>query len=189
MISIGVDFALRKGSVVALDDFGGYLISTWRLEKASESVLTLVSLLQSSILGPIEGWKRAERVSSQSGPIVIGIDWDPREAFWGSRKSANKKTFGVGYLYRAFLSYNFRPLLIPPCAVRRALGLSPTEKKEVVHKHFLQRVFPSEVPVTLLQAGSDNLDALILATIAGELYATGKASADPGASSSRLFVE
>jgi len=191
MIGIGIDFALRKGSVVVLDHTGAYLLSAWNQKKASATVQVLVGLLQRSILRPIEHWREHGGVLPPivSASVVIGIDWDPREAFWGSRKSANKKTFGVGYLYRAFLSYDFRPLLIPPSAVRRFLGLSPTEKKGVVHERFLQRAFPVEVPPELLPVGSDNLDALILATVAGEFYATGSAGADLGTGSSRLSTE
>lgn len=162
-ISYGLDLGIKSGALVRvhLDEAGTRptVISEWlKGPKMSDGLSNTLWFFSQNVIKPF--YKDVEGLAVNMTPgngVLIGIDWDLSEAFWGNRLAAGLKAFVGGYLYRAFIDSGFRPLVVSPAAVRQVLGLRSNAKKEVVWK-----AFDLLHPGALLEGSEHVHDAVIL---------------------------
>lgn len=132
LTAIGVDLALNHGAAVGCDgsstpsllcawDRGalthGPHGDKWSSMEAKGRKRTYPLLLKYS-----QGLFAQLLPFLQEG-VIVGVDWDPTESFWGSRVSANQKTLILGYLSRGIVSYGAIPVVLNPSVVRNYYGL------------------------------------------------------------------
>lgn len=165
-IGYGLDLGIKSGALVRVttssvpgQKLQTSTISEWETgPKMSDGLSNTLWFCSEAILKPF--YKDIDTLPVNMTPnngLLIGIDWDLSEAFWGNRLAAGLKAFVSGYLYRAFIDAGFRPLVVSPAAVRQILYLRSNAKKEVVWK-----AFDLLHPGILLEGSEHVYDATIL---------------------------
>lgn len=159
---IGVDFALKAGATAEVDfDPTTHKVLSFRPGpswKNGPSSKDHPSHLIDYFMGVFDYFK-VFRVTRR----YIGIEWDPTEAFWGSKIPAVMKAFVLGSLYQYLLSIGNFPVTVAPQKLREALGLPARTSKEEMHDYFREHHIPEPSLDAWDDSGPDMKDAVIVA--------------------------
>jgi hypothetical protein len=131
---LGVDLAVRDT---------GLAVVTFSDDGAQFSVREAAVLRRGGELSARTALEYADRLLEYGADAqCTGIDWDPRDVFWGNRAAGGLKALMVGYMLHAYRARGASPICIRPQRIREMLQLKPTAPKEAVFRAF-EAQFPA----------------------------------------------
>ncbi len=170
----GIDFGIRNGGIASLMLINGvptqiHYVHSWssRTTPSTKAPLPrIVKFLDKEVIQPLQHNVRPG--------MVVAIDWDPHDIFFGrsgsNRKYAQIKAFLAGVLYKAIIGLGAAPVFVSPRVVRKVFRLKSQAHKLMVHRAFtvLPTVYLPGKQNVILEFNSYNehvKDSVILAYV------------------------
>lgn len=170
--ALGFDLGLRNGGLSIYRGENGILSKAYQFGGTLSLELPKILILSSFLFVEYRRMSLLARSEGVSFSAVL-IDWDPNDAFWGTRRMSVLKGSVVSLLnYRLIKEERLLVEALSPARVRKLLGLKSREGKETVWEAAALRM--SEVARRSFHGLSpDEKDAAVLSLLWTDLQ-------DPG---------